>query len=99
MKQKLFFNIESRPDAANPEARIEVTAGTSQRIGDRQQGTGDILMYFPTNDHDRSPIHGYLSYPERAEFIFSGTLQEMRSLWLATGTKRAFLSDPRFELA
>ena len=97
-EQGLFFNVVRHPDAENPEARVQVSAGTLQRVGNQQEGIGDILMYFPTLEAGESPVAGYLSYPERAQLVFSGTLQEMRSLWMTTGTKAQFLKDPRFEL-
>lgn len=96
--QRLFFDVTNRSDASNPKARVEISAGTVDKVGDRQQGAGDILMYLSTLDRDQPQVSGLLSYPERAEFIFSGTLQDMRSLWMTTGTKQAFLKDPRFEL-
>ena len=96
-KQKLLFNVVEHPDTENHAARVEVSAGTLQRVGDQQHGTGDILMYFPTFEPNESPVAGYLSYPERAHLVFNGTPGEMEALWLSTGTKTLFLEDSRFE--
>ena len=42
-------------------------------------------------------VTGYLAFPDRAEFRFVGTLKAMKVLWMSTGVKTRFLSDPRFQ--
>ena len=96
-KQTLFFNVEELSADEHRQERLEISAGTFVRTRQVNQGFGDILMYLPSTELDRSAVTGYLAYPERADFRFDGTLKAMKALWMATGVKTRFLSDPRFQ--
>lgn len=37
-----------------------------------------------------------MTFPEWADMELDGRLDEMRALWMASGTKACFLRDPRF---
>ena len=96
-KQTLFFNVETLSADEHRQERLKVSAGTCVRTREGNQGYGDILMYLPATEVDRSAVTGYLAFPERAEFEFDGTLKAMKVLWMSTGVKTRFLSDPRFQ--
>ncbi|TDK26314.1 hypothetical protein E2F46_06935 [Luteimonas aestuarii] len=95
--QDLFFNVREVQREGDNETRLEVTAGTLERTRDGgQAGVGDILMYLPAGTGMQSAVSGSMAFPERADMKFAGTLEEMRVLWMASGTKARFLRDPRF---
>ena len=96
-KQTLFFNVEMQSADEHRQDRLKGSAGTCVRTRDGNQGSGDILMYLPSTELDRSAVTGYLAFPDRAEFRFVGTLKAMKVLWMSTGVKTRFLSDPRFQ--
>ena len=95
--QELFFNVREMQREGDSEPRLEVTAGTLERTRDGgQAGAGDILMYLPAGAGRQSEVSGWMAFPERADMEFAGTLEDMRMLWMASGTKSGFLHDARF---
>lgn len=94
---ELFFEVRKVQREDNHEPRLEVTAGTVHAIVDgRQMATGDILMYLSAGATQLSRISGRMVFPECADMAFEGSLEEMRALWMASGTRVRFLQDPRF---